>query len=53
MDLVRLRRQSSYFVTMGTLKTNVASMAILPDRDIGVVVLGDGYDSVAGNSAVL
>ncbi len=34
----------------GDVETNVASMAILPDRDIGVVVLGDGYDSVAGNS---
>ena len=34
----------------GDVGTNVASMAILPDRDIGVVVLGDGYDSVAGNS---
>ena len=34
----------------GDVETNVASMAILPDRGIGVVVLGDGYDSVAGNS---
>ena len=33
----------------GDVETNVASMAILPDRGIGVVVLGDGYDSVAGN----
>ena len=41
---------SSYFVTMGTLRPMLASMVVLPDRDIGVVVLGDGYDSVAGNS---
>ena len=34
----------------GDVETNVASMTILPERGIGVVVLGDGYDSVAGNS---
>ncbi len=33
----------------GDVETNVASMTILPERGIGVVVLGDGYDSIAGN----
>ncbi len=33
----------------GDVETNVASMCILPERGIGIVVLGDGYDSVAGN----
>jgi CubicO group peptidase (beta-lactamase class C family) len=34
----------------GDVETNVASMCVFPERGIGVVVLGDGYDSVAGNS---
>lgn len=34
----------------GDVETNVASMSILPERGIGIVVLGDGYDEIAGNS---
>ena len=34
----------------GDVETNVASMCLLPERGLGIVVLGDGYDDIAGNA---